>query len=55
MILDIIGEQNRECIKLFGILISNSITPQASHLRTKSAQSFEVDYKSLKELDQDHK
>ncbi|KAM3133981.1 hypothetical protein pb186bvf_013947 [Paramecium bursaria] len=39
-IQDIIGEQNMDCIKIFKLLISNSITPPSSHFRTLSAYQF---------------
>ncbi|CAD8158931.1 unnamed protein product [Paramecium pentaurelia] len=40
LVQDIIGEQNMDCVRIFKLLISCSITPQASHGRAKSAQVF---------------
>ncbi|CAD8126522.1 unnamed protein product [Paramecium sonneborni] len=41
LVSEILGEENIECIKIFKVLISSSITPQAQHNRTKSSQSFQ--------------
>ncbi|CAD8066645.1 unnamed protein product [Paramecium primaurelia] len=41
LVSEILGEENMECIKIFKVLISSSITPQAQHTRTKSSQSFQ--------------
>ena len=35
--MEIIGEENMDCIKIFKYLITNSVTPPGNHMRTKSA------------------